>query len=203
MQTVHKTAVAIVALVGLFTAACSKGDAPSPAADQKTYSSTGVIRGIDTKANEVTIDHKDIPGLMSSMVMDFAAIDKAAYEGFAVGDNVEFVLVRTRDKIVLVSMKKVPGSVAAIRGEQIFATNCAECHGPMGEGAKKGIPLISGHALGHSEEEHLKQVEFGKKDKMPAFGDKLTPEQIRAVVTFVRYGLQKAAKRDGDAKHEH
>lgn len=193
----------LVTIICIFAVSCSQNNSVDSTAEKQAYNSTGVIRGIDTNTNEVTIDHKDIPGLMSPMVMDFAAAERSVFDGFAVGDTVEFVLERVRGKIVLVSMKKVAQPVAAISGEQLFAANCAECHGPKGEGAKKGIPLISGHALGHAEEEHLEQVEFGKKDKMPAFRDKLTPEQIREVVRFVRETLQKEARKDDNVKHDH
>lgn len=75
-------------------------------------------------------------------------------------------------------------------GAAIFAENCATCHGDRGEGAKKGIPLTNGHALHHSTEEYIEQVNDGTGKKMPAFKDKLTPEEITAVITHVRHDLQ-------------
>jgi cytochrome c oxidase cbb3-type subunit 3 len=75
-------------------------------------------------------------------------------------------------------------------GRQIYSDNCARCHGDKGEGDKKGIPLISGHAIMHTEAEYISQVENGKKGKMPAFKDKLSADEIAAVVTYIRTVLQ-------------
>lgn len=68
---------------------------------------------------------------------------------------------------------------------------------------KKSIPLVSGHALHHTKTEHTKQVTDGKGEKMPAFQDKLTTEQIRAVVDFVRNDLQKDMLRGDSHKHKY
>lgn len=38
---------------------------------------------------------------------------------------------------------------------------------------------------------------------MPAFREKLTREQIKEVVRFVREDIQKKAKRDDSSKHKH
>ena len=79
-------------------------------------------------------------------------------------------------------------------GPAVYAANCARCHGDEGEGTKKGIPLISGHALHHTADEYIKQVNNGKDKKMPGFKDKLSPEDIAAVVDFVRNVLQPDAR---------
>jgi len=97
------------------------------------------------------------------------------------------------------------GEVALNAGATIYATSCAECHGDKGQGAEKGIPFTSGHALDHTEADFIKTVTDGKskkKDKeMPAFRDKLTPEQIKEVVKFVRDDIQKGLKRNEGHKH--
>lgn len=83
-----------------------------------------------------------------------------------------------------------PAVVAIPDGAALYAEKCAGCHGDHGEGAKKGISLISGHALHHSVEEYIEQVNHGTEKKMPAFKGKLSPEQIAAVVNHVRSTLQ-------------
>ena len=87
-------------------------------------------------------------------------------------------------------------------GAMIYHENCARCHGDKGEGAKKGIPLISGHALHHSFDEYIEQVNDGTEKKMPAFKDKLSPEEITAVVNHVRNVVQAGIER-GAEHHEH
>lgn len=69
--------------------------------------------------------------------------------------------------------------------------NCAICHGEGSEGAKKGISLVKGHALDHSEAEYVEQVRNGEGKKMPAFSDKLSTGQIAEVVKFIRTDIQK------------
>lgn len=86
-------------------------------------------------------------------------------------------------------MTKVEG-MARIDGAEVFEASCSECHGAKGEGTKKGIPLTSGQALAHSEDEYIKQVINGTPYKMAAFRDKLSPEQIAAVVKYLRTEIQ-------------
>ena len=95
--------------------------------------------------------------------------------------------------------KESAGEVA--NGGEIYKTNCAQCHGGLGEGAKKGISLLKGHALKHSEAEYIEQIADGDGKKMPAFKDKLSVEQIAAVVKFVREELQKDVSKDETMKH--
>lgn len=89
-------------------------------------------------------------------------------------------------------------------GAGIYKANCARCHGENGEGTDKGISFLKGHALDHTEEDFIKQVENGEKDeKMPAFKDKLTDEEIKAVVKYVREEIQKNADKTAGEKHQH
>ena len=173
--------------------------------DKQTYRSTGVIKKIDTESGNLTIAHDDIPGYMSAMEMNEAVSDKKLLETVKPGDRVEFEIERTGAKIIITKLNKI-GEVLMIDGGEIYHTNCARCHGASGEGAEKGIPLISGHALHHSADEYVEQVENGEGTKMPAFKDKLSHEEIAAVVEFVREDLQKdarAGETTNDVRHEH
>ena len=88
-----------------------------------------------------------------------------------------------------------PNKFAVASGN--FAKNCAKCHGPEGEGGTgevegkkiKGPPLSRGPALRHSDADFTKQITKGG-DGMPAFVDKLSPEEIDALVAFIRRDLQ-------------
>lgn len=198
--------------VGIFAFACGSNEAvnsnanSAPAVDIQTYKSVGVIKAIKTDEGKITIDHEDIPGYMSAMEMEETVADKSLLDSVKRGDKVEFELERTDAKIVLTKLTKI-GEVALINGDEIFKTNCAECHGATGEGARKGISLVLGHALHHSEEEYIEQVNNGEGKKMPAFKDKLTKEQISAVAKFVREDLQKDARQNEksgvDERHEY
>lgn len=78
-----------------------------------------------------------------------------------------------------------------------FQKNCVECHGEKGEGGTKELEgkkfkvpsLRDGHALNHTDEKFMKQISEGD-DEMPAFKDKLTPEEIQGLVRFIRKDLQ-------------
>ena len=80
----------------------------------------------------------------------------------------------------------------------IYAQGCQICHGPRGEGGlveREGqrplrVPSYKeGHALTHTDAEYVRQITNGG-DGMPAFGDKLTPEQINQLVNFIRAEFQ-------------
>ena len=83
------------------------------------------------------------------------------------------------------------------RAYQNFQRNCQDCHGEKGHGGtveikgkKLKVPsLRDGHALDHPDEKFVKQITEGD-DEMPAFKDKLTPEEINELVTFIRKELQ-------------
>src|SRR5215471_14385026 len=73
---------------------------------------------------------------------------------------------------------------AATRG--LYEKNCKLCHGANGEGGpvklddgtKLKVPsLREGHALRHPDSDFVKQINKGG-DGMPAFGDKLKPEEV-------------------------
>src|SRR5437868_15022034 len=89
-----------------------------------------------------------------------------------------------------------PDAFAASRAT--FMKNCKECHGGKGEGGpvklEDGTKLIvqslrEGHALHHPDSDFLKQITKGG-DGMPAFKDKLKPEEIDDLVRFIRHEFQ-------------
>lgn len=88
-----------------------------------------------------------------------------------------------------------PDELAAAR--DLFAKNCADCHGAKAEGGRKEVDgkrfkvpsLREGHALEHSDEKFVVQISEGD-DEMPAFKDKLTPAQINDLVKFIRKEFQ-------------
>lgn len=78
-----------------------------------------------------------------------------------------------------------------------YAKHCSACHGDEGKGGlvkvedtKLKVPsLREGHALQHPDEKFVKQITNGG-DGMPKFKDKLTPDEINAMVRFVRHEFQ-------------
>jgi mono/diheme cytochrome c family protein len=89
-----------------------------------------------------------------------------------------------------------PDQFANARG--YYAKDCQNCHGANGEGGpvkledgtKLKVPsLRGGHALRHSDEEFTKQITKGG-DGMPAFEKKLTPDQMKDLIRFIRHEYQ-------------
>ncbi|HKX83458.1 MAG TPA: cytochrome c [Pyrinomonadaceae bacterium] len=85
-------------------------------------------------------------------------------------------------------------------GKTLYTRNCANCHKEDGSGGKVVIEgrtlnpdnLTSDKIKGFSDEKITKYVTDGIEDEgMPSFKDKLSPEEIRMVVTYVRRELQK------------
>lgn len=80
----------------------------------------------------------------------------------------------------------------------LYIKDCQNCHGAKGEGGpvttqdgtKLKVPsLREGHALRHADSEFLKQITKGG-DGMPAFENKLTPDQMNELIRFIRHEYQ-------------
>ena len=78
-----------------------------------------------------------------------------------------------------------------------YAKHCSACHGDEGKGGlvkvnntKLKVPsLREGHALLHPDEKLSRQITSGG-DGMPKFKDKLSPEEINAMVRFIHHEFQ-------------
>jgi mono/diheme cytochrome c family protein len=77
-------------------------------------------------------------------------------------------------------------ATGASPGAQVYAANCATCHGADGGGGT-GPQLAGGAAVKRfpSVDDQIRFVTDGKGG-MPAFGGQLSPAQIRAVVEYTR-----------------
>ena len=78
-----------------------------------------------------------------------------------------------------------------------FQKNCATCHGERADGGMKEVEgkrfkvpsLREGHALTHTDDKFIRQINEGEEE-MPAFKDKLTPPEIQDLVKFIRKEFQ-------------
>ncbi len=86
-------------------------------------------------------------------------------------------------------------AVAAPDGAAIYAEKCKKCHGEQGEGNPKALEkLCKGLELDQlkldpiatKSDEEVRKITLEGKDKMPAYADKLTAEEIDAVVAHMR-----------------
>ncbi len=68
-----------------------------------------------------------------------------------------------------------------------YKAKCAMCHGPDGKGGKMGTrDFASPEVKAESDAQLTDIVTKGKPPKMPAYGEKLKPEEIKDLVTYIR-----------------
>ena len=79
-----------------------------------------------------------------------------------------------------------------LAGQQIYATQCASCHGLQGEGGR-GKQLNEGLVLSAfpNPSDQLDVVVDGS-GQMPAFGKRLSEEQLAAVTRYTREVINNA-----------
>lgn len=100
-------------------------------------------------------------------------------------------LLRPGAEIVEVRLPAL--SALALTGQQVFAENCAVCHGENGAGSEQGPPLIHdiynpGH---HADLAFRRAVTRGVRRHHWAFGDmpaqpQVSASELRAIIGFVR-----------------
>jgi mono/diheme cytochrome c family protein len=78
-------------------------------------------------------------------------------------------------------------SFAADAAADVFKSKCAMCHGPDGKGKMAGTKdLGSAEVQKASDADLTATITNGKPPKMPAYKGKLTDEQIKEMVKYVR-----------------
>jgi cytochrome c6 len=96
----------------------------------------------------------------------------------------------TRIVIALAALA-IAGSTLAADAAAIYSSKCASCHGKDGKGTavgqKMGVHDLT--ALKESEAEVVEIISNGD-GKMPAYKEKLSPDEIQAVAKFVKGGLK-------------
>jgi mono/diheme cytochrome c family protein len=75
--------------------------------------------------------------------------------------------------------------------EQMYKRQCASCHGEDGkgetpEGKKLKTPDLGAAAVQNKSDAELAKIIADGKGEMPKFGGKLTKDQIRDLVTYIR-----------------
>lgn len=73
-------------------------------------------------------------------------------------------------------------------GSQLFAANCARCHGPEGQGTPRAPSLNVKSFLTDTSDQAIQQiVTLGVPGTaMPSWGDRMTDSDIQAIVGFIR-----------------
>ena len=90
---------------------------------------------------------------------------------------------------------------AADAGQVVFHIRCAECHGKHGQGGRGGPDLTRGTFInGDQDSDVFRVISNGVSGaEMPAFGERLTSENIWQIVAFLRSAPKSNEKIDGDS----
>lgn len=91
--------------------------------------------------------------------------------------------------LVALVMGLVLSNVAfAESGADVYKAKCAMCHGPDGkkENPAMGTKSLTSPDIQKMSEADLVQVVSKGKGKMPGYAGKLTDDQIKAVVAYVK-----------------
>ncbi len=91
--------------------------------------------------------------------------------------------------IALAVVLALPVSAHA-QGADLFKSKCAMCHGPDGTGSAMGKKM-GAHDFTTAEVQKMTDAEITGtitkgKNKMPAYGEKLKPEEIKSLVAYIR-----------------
>lgn len=86
---------------------------------------------------------------------------------------------------------QTPAAKEALTANPVFQKNCAKCHGENAEGRHfRGPSLISGKVAGASADDLSNIIQNGK-GHMPKFANKLTAEEIDALVGQIKSANKK------------
>ncbi len=118
---------------------------------------------------------------------------------------VVFVLVSVTVLVAPAALQSAQNSDTLARGAQVYAANCASCHGARGEGGNPAAPLerdtnglrpapphdSTGHTWHHPDALLKEIITNGSsypdfQSPMPAWGDKLSEAEIDAVIAYIK-----------------
>ncbi len=84
------------------------------------------------------------------------------------------------------------GAEQLARGKGVYTLHCAECHGQAGKGDgpraesfQAKMPDFSDGSFDKSPGLTAANINYGKRDEMPAFKDRLSEQEIWAVAHYV------------------
>lgn len=100
-------------------------------------------------------------------------------------------LIKVSLALLLVALAAPTLTYAADTGPDLYKSKCAMCHGPDGAGQTAMGKSMKLRDLGSADvqkqsDSDLKTIVDKGKNKMPAFGGKLSSTQIDDLVKFIR-----------------
>ncbi len=93
--------------------------------------------------------------------------------------------------LAIVAMVFAPLAAFAADGAAVYKAKCASCHGPDGKGETSIGKSMKLRGLGSADVQKITDADLTKvisdgKGKMPAYKSKLTADEIKALVAYIR-----------------
>lgn len=93
--------------------------------------------------------------------------------------------------IAIVAILIAPMHLFAADGAAVYKAKCASCHGPDGKGETAIGKSMKLKSLGSADVQKTSDADLTKiiadgKGKMPAYKGKLSADEIKALVTYIR-----------------
>jgi mono/diheme cytochrome c family protein len=146
-------------------------------------------------------------GLLFSAAALLAACATATNTNTSIGNSNRTVTVNAGNAPAAPATPVTAGADDLAWARNTYKGTCAKCHqengegGPveLDEGARLRVPSFkTAHSIAHTDQQLARKIANGDKDEgMPAFKDRLSPEQINALVRFIRAEFQSAGAKEG------
>ena len=93
--------------------------------------------------------------------------------------------------LAIVAMVLAPLAAFAADGAAVYKAKCASCHGPDGKGETSIGKSMKLRGLGSADIQKITDADLTKvisdgKGKMPAYKGKLSAEEIKALIAYIR-----------------
>lgn len=83
------------------------------------------------------------------------------------------------------AVAQVPDQERALHGRQLYAKDCAMCHGTDGHGGIGSDLTSANFKFGSQHPDVSESIRSGRQGGMPAFGQQYTDEQLENLTRFV------------------
>ena len=93
--------------------------------------------------------------------------------------------------LAIIATMLAPMALFAADGAAVYKAKCASCHGPDGKGETAIGKSMKLRGLGSADVQKITDADLTKvisdgKGKMPAYKGKLSADEIKALVTYIR-----------------
>jgi Cu/Ag efflux protein CusF len=76
--------------------------------DRATWTVRGIVRSVVPQLGAIFLTHEAMPGLMEAMTMPFEVETPTLLNGLAPGDPVRFTVRKDAERLILISIEKLP-----------------------------------------------------------------------------------------------